>query len=351
MNEPVPVVAQRFRFLQLRTPSKGRRLVREIAVSILNTYAQSKRSRTRWLKMPPFHVGWFTLSAPDSAGVRRRVEHSSEPLDIKRVEEHLESGRFDADTFRLPPLQCGWLDPSLQLSLDAPLVLKEGLTTAIAGTNFGEAFPLRPGLDREGVAISSFQNLSIQRVIKARAALVDLSSTQDFGEWFQALREYASEAVSWIDTTLHQLYFKAQFARPPGWSFDEARLGSRHGVRIADKLAWVGKITGAPLNPGRELADFHLLRKLRNHLQHFDPPCFCCTMEEAVRWVNAVQGVGRLNWRIREAVGSPLCPELIRLLLLPDAEFVSKSPGIPRAPQGPHSGYASCCWPEAVEEK
>jgi hypothetical protein len=288
---------------------------------------------------------------PGGTGARRRVEKVSKPIRIERLEEHLEAGEFSADAFGLPALLCLWLDPSLQLKLEAPLLLKEGLTTAIAGTNFGSAFPLRPGLDREGLAISSFQNLSIRKVIEARTALVEKSGMRDLGEWFQALRQYTAEAVSWIDTTLHQLYFKAQYAPLRGWKFDKDLLGSRHGVRIADKLAWVGKITGRPLNPGRELADFHMIRRLRNHLQHFDPPCFACTMEEAVRWLNAAQNIGRLNWRIRETIGSPLCPELIRLLLLPEVEFVPKSPEIPRVPQGPHCGYASCTWPDGAEEQ
>jgi len=351
MDEQGPAASQEHRFLRFRPAIRGRPVVHQIAVSILNTYAREKRSRTKWLRAPPLRITWYQeTTVPGDVGARRRVERVSKPIRVERVEEHLEAGRFDADAFGLPGLFCNWLDPSLQLKLEAPLLLKEGMTTAIAGTNFGAAFPLRPGLDREGLAISSFQNLSIQKVIEARTALVEKSNMQDLGEWFQALRQYTSEAVSWIDTTLHQLYFKAQYAPLPGWSFDKTRMGSRHGVRIADKFAWVGRITGKSLNPGSELADFHMIRKLRNHLQHFDPPCFSCTMEEAVRWLNAAQGVGRLNWRIREAIGSPLCPELIRLLLLPDVEFVPKSPEIPRVPQGPHSGYASCMWPDAAEE-
>ena len=349
MDEHVPAPLPQHRFLRYAVPPKKRRVLREVAVSIMNTYSKTKQSRSKWLKTQAFRFRLTTLSPPDASGTRRKVEKTSEPIDIDAIEGHLESGEFDADAFGLPPLQCDWLDPSLVMSMDAPFLLKEGLTTAVADPNLGPAFPLRPGLDREGVAVSSFQNMSIQQVADARAALVEKSSSDQLAAWFQALRRFTAEAVSWIDGTLHQIYFKAQYDPLPGWKFDAARLGVRHGMMLVKKFAWIGKITGTPLNPGSELEEFNELRMLRNHLHHFDPPCFCCSMEDAVRWVNAVHGVARLNWRIRQVIGAALCPELIRLLLSPDVEFVPKPSDKPRTPQGRHSGYTSCTWPEAAK--
>jgi hypothetical protein len=149
-----------------------------------------------------------------------------------------------------------------------------------------------------------------------------------------------------IDITLHQLYFIARYRPLPGWTFDEAKLGPRRGVRIADKFAWVFKITGRHLDGGREIPDFHVLRRVRNHLQHFDPPVFCCTLEEVAAWLNAALSIARLNWRIRQAMSASLCRGIIRLLLSPPVVFVPMPSPLPRPPVVAGRGYSSTCWPD-----
>src|SRR5262249_41446040 len=160
-------------------------------------------------------------------------------------------------------------------------------------------------------------------------------------EWFQSLRTLVSECVSLIDGLLHQLYWKARCNPEPRWKFDAAKLGARNGQRLADKLGWVPKITGKLLHTQDETAAFLELKGLRNHLQHFDPPVFCFTLEDVTRWLNLVPAVARLNWEIRKCMGVTLSVPLIEVLLADRVEFVPKDPTRSRTPQGPDAGYGS----------
>ena len=91
--------------------------------------------------------------------------------------------------------------------------------------------------------------------------------------WFHGLRMLLNECVTIVDITLHQLYFKAEYGpRPAGWAFDPDKLVQRQGRRLTDKLNWLAKITGKPLDDARdEVASFVTLKDIRNHFSHFDP--------------------------------------------------------------------------------
>src|SRR5262249_50769929 len=145
----------------------------------------------------------------------------------------------------------------------------------------------------------------------------------------------------------HQLYFMAQYrGRDRGWRFDPDKLGPRHGQRLKDKLAWIGQITGRPLdNAAEELKAFHRLRTVRNHFNHFDPPCVAYTVEDVVGWLNDVPMVGRLAWKIREKANAQLSTHLVEVIALPRAEFVPRDPSLPRVPQPQGVGYGSVVWP------
>src|SRR5208283_4655980 len=97
------------------------------------------------------------------------------------------------------------------------------------------------------------------------AMVIDLDGLS----WFHALRMLLNECVSIVDITLHQLYFKAEYGPSPvGWTFDSDRLGPRHGVRLKDKLQWINKITGKPLDDARdEVASFVILKDITKPLQ------------------------------------------------------------------------------------
>jgi hypothetical protein len=324
------------------TLSRGRAL-RDIAVALMNYYCRVEYSRTKWIKHPEVVVGWqLKPESPHSKSIS---------FGLRAIERHLESGTFAEATFGLRPLGLEWLDWSVSVAPDFHAVDKEGKSLSIrAPLSFGDNFPIVPHIDREGAFAVSFQ-LSLQtRINKLRRQLVDTSSTFSSPEWFEDLRALFNECVSLIDNTLHQLYFKAQYDPLPGWHFDGKRLGKRHGLRLADKLAWVYQITGRHLLISASDRDAFLeLKDLRNHLNHFDPPCFCFTLEDVTKWLNGVTSVARLNWAIRSAASCPLSVPLIEMLLAPSIEFVPKNGVLVRAPQPPNMGYASVKWPREVK--
>lgn len=314
-------------------------------MSLLNRYFNTDASRSKLEKAVPQPIRWFTESK-DEQGTTRRLETTSAPISLRSFEDHLEGGSFDCKRFNLFDPRCDWLDASV---IGAPKFHATGsdgsALTFQMPTRFGDGFPLVPTLDREGQAFSSFQTLLQDRILTLRASLVSKSDAFESLEWFQDLRSYVSESVSLIDTTLHQLYFKAQYSPLPGWKFDPARLGERHGRRLTDKIKWIYQITGNFFNADAELRSFEEVKNLRNHLQHFDPPCLCFTLEfDVTRWLNTMTDVALLAWKMRRAIGSPLSPSLIRMLLAPAIEFAPERLDRPRVAPSTKVGYASTRW-------
>lgn len=166
--------------------------------------------------------------------------------------------------------------------------------------------------------------------------------------WFHDLRMLLNECVAVVDITLHQLYFKAQYGpKPAGWRFDPDKLGIRHGVRLRDKFNWIGIITGRPLDNVRdEVQDLMVLKAIRNHWNHFDPPCVAFTIDDVVEWLNRVPSVGKLLWRIRKKIGASLSKDIVEIIALPLVEFVPKDLTAQRLPQGNDVGYRSSTWRE-----
>jgi hypothetical protein len=156
------------------------------------------------------------------------------------------------------------------------------------------------------------------------------------------LRGLVCDSVALVDITLHQLYTKAKYDPQPGWKFDESVLGKSFGRRLKDKIPWVGKITGRPLDDVRsELESLNEIRRLRNHLLHFDPPCMAYSIEDAAGWLNQISVIARLAWKIRLRTKSPVTEHLIQLMLLPRIVFVPRDLTLVRIPQGNTTGYAS----------
>jgi hypothetical protein len=213
---------------------------------------------------------------------------------------------------------------------------------------FGGAFPIAPTLDREGSVYLSLQAPLMENVVKLYAQLVAHSDQAPGLDmvWLNSFRMLLNDCVSLVDVTLHQLYFMAQNRGAEfGWDFDPQKLGERHGMRVKDKLAWIGKITKRPLGDAQnEVRSFIVLKDLRNHLTHFDPPCFAYTMEDAVGWLNRVADVGRLLWKMRHKMNAQLTPLLIQVILLQPVMFVPSDPSAPRVPQPAGVGYGSTTW-------
>lgn len=277
------------------------------------------------------------------------------------VVEHVQRDRtFKGEPFGLPPLESDWFDPLIEIGKpDGPIPLidpaRPGVPLEYAkfalALPFGDKFPLSPCIDREGAAYSTFQGAIQGNIVRLHQKLVAESyrCTSLDGVWLSDFRMLMNDCVSLVDITLHQLYFMAQYrGNEKGWRFEPEQLGLRHGRRLKDKLAWVGKITGRPLdNAATEVAALDKLKHVRNHLNHFDPPCFAYHVEDVVAWLNLVPDIGRLLWKIREKLDTQLSRGIVEIVTLPLASFVALVPELPRLPQPEDAGYRSTLWPDA----
>jgi hypothetical protein len=255
--------------------------------------------------------------------------------------------QFNVESFGIPKIECDWLDGLNSIALKAPPPRFAPLALLMP---FGSQFPLSPCIDREGVAFRTLQSPLQQNIIHIFNKLVDNSHSMvslDF-TWLNDFRMLLNDCISVIDVTLHQLYLKAQYGdQTDQYLFNIENLGPRTQTRLADKLKWIGKITGRPLeNAQKEIRSFKILKNLRNHLNHFDPPCFAYTIEDVANWLNLVQDVGRLLWRIREKLRVQLNPSIIAIILLPQVEFVPINKDA-RVPQPLDIGYGSTDWKQA----
>lgn len=349
----MPTTSGNHQFLRYVPTSANSRAVRDVALALMNFYFRKDWSRTKWTKVKSAKMG--CLEGSDDPGSQSpRKEWDSIPFVLADLERHLERGSFDHKAFQLFAPKSRWLDEGIDMCTDAHVADEFGNVAKVQLPlqSLGPRFPLVPELDREGWAVSSFQRLSHLRILRLHRTIVTESHNFMSIEWLEDVRSYVCECISLIDMILHQLYLKAEHAPEPGWKFDPIQLGVRHGRRVADKLRWVRQITGRSLEDARdELREFHPLRSVRNHVQHFDPPSFACSLEgDATRWLNACTRVARLAWKIRERVGAPLTEELVSLLLLPAVEFVPQDPLLARAPLTDDAGYASSCWGPSANE-
>ncbi len=314
-----------------------------IAAYILNRWPKQEWSVSKYRKLGRLDFQYTTQSESRQITVR-----------FDDLVDHIQANRsLTPDGLGLPPLECEWLDSRVSFAKpDAPIArddFSEFLKFALA-LPFGPNFPLQPCIDREGAMFASFQTPIQQNIVTLHRRLVEEShlTTSLSNPWRNDLRMLINEAISLIDITLHQLYFMAQYrGQELGWRFEPEKLGPRHGQRLKEKLAWVKKITGRDLDATAELPAFHRLRAVRNHLNHFDPPCVAYTVEDVVGWLNGVPQVGRLAWKIRERTDAQISIGLIEIVALPRVEFVPRVPKWPRLPQAKDVGYGSVVWPDS----
>ena len=155
-------------FLQTSPPRPHSRIVRDVALSLLNSYCNVQQSRTRWLKTEPVVLDWHT-DGRDAEQKPIRHSFRSRPLSLAEFERQLEERReFDHEALGLYEPKCPWLDDSITISPNFHS-WKGGETplTFVTSLPFGDAFPLKPAIDREGTICSSLQPL-VQREIIAR---------------------------------------------------------------------------------------------------------------------------------------------------------------------------------------
>lgn len=322
-------------FLQVLNPKPNPRTVRPLVVDLMDTFTGQKLSRTQWLKREPAEVLW--RESEDS------VRHSR-PLSVGLLERHLaDRGTLDHQELGLPEPKCFWLDEGFSFGLNnAHMQIRSPQPIG----------PIVPAIDREGYLCQSFQPI-VQREILAHWQWLSATSDEFANDdWTGRLRLLFSACVSLVDMTLHQIRAKAEIDPDPGWLPIRGQLGPHEGQRVSDKFGWMYRITGQHLpNLAEERRAFDTIRQLRNHTQHFDPPCFCFTVEEVAGWLNSVPLIARLAWALRRHVGASLSEPLIRLLLLPEVVLVPRESSKQRPPLTDEFGYRSSIWPPGYLEQ
>lgn len=326
-------------YLIFEVPPKERKTLREVALELMNFYTQKMLSRKKWQKINPQIVNCW----------QGDKSWQSKPVSLFLFENYLEKNNsFDFKHFDLIDPLTYWMDSSISISLSSNFMKIASPFPVTLSNNL----PIRPTIDREGYIYTSMQ-LTIQKNIKRIVSYLVANSYNYLSvEWFDYLRFYFSECVSLIDITLNQLYIKAEYEPFPSWKFDRDYLGPRINRRMSDKIDWVFKITGNALDDAyEEKQALNRIKAVRNHIQHFDPPCFGYTLEDVSEWLNESKMIARLAWKIRKRIGASLTQPLIELLLLPDVKFVPKDQNRIRKKQEDDVGYKSTCWVEGVIKK
>lgn len=284
------------------------------------------------------------------------AQMSSADLNYLIIAEELRKfGKFDCDKFNLQPIGCQWLDTSLDMSQnfhffdpgnENALFMNDG----VPGQQYGDDYPIKPKLDREGHIFTTFQPALIKRIIKQRKLLIENSDKALFSDWVLDLRSLINDSVSLVDINLNQFYNKAQYAPEDGWVFEKEKVGEKNNRRIKDKLKWIRQISGKQFDIEKEFKSFNNLRKLRNHLNHFDPPTFVVTIEEATAWLNDVLYVGQILLKFRQAIGVPFSLLLIELICQKEARF-NPEPAFSKRLPITDSGYRTSMWPGTDEDE
>lgn len=248
------------------------------------------------------------------------------PLNYNIISKSIrEESGFFPEKFGLMDHHCDWMDGTMEVRQNFHMSDQTGVLGIASGDlqdYYGQNYPIKPQLQREGRLYTSFQPQLIQRIIKDRTVLIENSANALLDEWVFDLRNLISNVISLVEIGFTQLYIKAEFDPLPGWNFSKEKLGERHGRRMKDKFKWIYQITGNNPNVEGEFPSFENLRKLRNHLMHFDPPSFVVTLEEATLWLNQIIDVGLMLIKIRIALGVPVSADLINLSLQHEAVFV-----------------------------
>jgi hypothetical protein len=305
---------------------------RKIAAYILNRYSGDNRSVKQYRK-------GHNLSISN----KKTMEEWQVRFD-DIVRHIIETRSFNAQIFHFPPLDCSWLD-SAEIRHDIPRIKDATGTLRFQLPTPFPNFPLIPTLDGEGMLFTSFQSPIQKNILRLHRVLVEESHRMmdhQYLEWLNDMRMLLNESISLVDITLHQLYFAAEYKLRTSWRFDPDKLGPRHGVRFSNKFAWIGLITGAHLDNARdEIKSFNVLKGIRNHFNHFDPPCVAISIDDAAYWLNCVPQIGCLLWKIRSKLEAQLTQELVEIVLLPAVKVNPKNPHLSRSKQAIDAGYSS----------
>lgn len=321
--------------------------VTEAGFIVIEHFFKDYQPRNKWRRDQRL----FTVSQTDDRGVTTVSGKFNYLTVASSIREH---SYFNPDLFGLLPMECQWMDFTLDMSFNTQFKGPngdEGRLHFVDGTPqqfYGANYPIKPALDREGRSFSTMQPLMLKRIIRMRKKMIETSNLALTPDWFLDFRTLVSDVVSVVEITLNQIYIKAEYDPLPGWTFDKEKLKERHGRRFQDKLKWVYQISGRHLGAEQYLPACNRLRELRNHLMHFDPPSLTLTLEETTSWLNDMVDIGYLLIAIRRALKLPLSYDLVNYILQRDAVFVPEHDfnGRDPLPLDGSAGYRSSIWPK-----
>lgn len=288
-----------------------------------------------------------TITYSDLNGSKK----TSLPFNYRDLTDTLrKNGRFNPHELNLSHYECFWMDFSTNVRQQFYLSDETSSGIVRDGTpqqQYGKSFPIKPAIDREGFIITTFSPQLTRKIQQTRIDLVETSDKIFEFEWLYKLKDLVNDVISLLDITLLQIYTKAQFDPLQSWkTFDRSKIGEKHNRRLMDKIKWVKLISGKSANLERELISIKILKEVRNHLNHFDPPTFAVTFEEAADWMNQVLDVVFALCKIRRAIGVELSSDLINLAIQKKVFFNPESDFSVRKPQNNMlSGYQTSIWP------
>lgn len=254
---------------------------------------------------------------------------------------------FKFKDFDFPNYYCDWLDLSVDMTRN--FIHKDGLITQDYSLKQRFGINIMPQLDREGHMISTMLPQLTMRVVKKRNHLIENSNLVLTIDWLFDFKDLINDSISLIDIFLMQFHTKAKYAPEKYWKFDEDKIGSKMGRRLEDKLKWVKLITGKNLDIEKEKRDFKTLRELRNHLNHFDPPSFCASIEEIVEWLNMILSISTILFKMRKCTNAVLSDELMTFMVQPIVRFEPQKAFSQRYPQPKNmSGYNTSIWKNPI---
>lgn len=336
----------------------------ELAKIIVEQYTNKQQGLKKWRQMRPFVIEWTENVKKQGPQARQSV-----PLNFDALVNHLIAHRgIDYQRLGLgrpEQSQANWMDTDITTwghyaptsNNGTPNTLTMQLQMAL-----GPEFPVSPAIDREGFATTSLQ-LHLQRgLLRSRERLLQEASSfvpQSFdrakGEHAQlivggnpplaALMEFFNLCVSIVDITLMQAYYAGFYASAStGLTFRESVMGAATGRRVSDKVKWVRALSGNDLNAFSEIKVFNELKAVRNHLAHFDPPCFSATIDDVASWLSKVPDLAWLLIKIRRCLKVPISGPIIKMALCPLVTFIPRDPKHVRHPQRNDAGYLSSTW-------
>ncbi len=307
---------------------------------LLDEYCSNiKNSREQWKKdRKPYRC---TFTNPDKS------QWQSLPINYSELDRYIKrTKRFKFSDFNFPNYTCDWLDLSVDMTMNFHLPSgKMGMVVQDFSLTQRFGIGIRPQLDREGHLISSFLPQLTIRIVNKRKKLIENSDKVLEIDWLFDFKDLINDCISLMDIFLMQFYTKSKYAPESNWTFDEHKIGLKHGRRLMDKISWVRTITGNNLDIEPEIEALNTLRELRNHLNHFDPPSFCASIEEIVEWLNMTLRVATILYKMRKCVGAKMSEELMTFMVQPIVKFEPQSVFSNRVEQyKPDSGYNTSIW-------